>query len=78
MTPPSVDIKPRIGLVSVHFGATLAGDTLRVYASPVSQPCHAFAEPGGYGRTRKDTMAGEIEYRRTLEEPAGHGRTRRT
>jgi hypothetical protein len=35
-----------------------------------SQMCHAFAEPGGHGRTQKDTTAVEIEYRRTPEEPA--------
>jgi hypothetical protein len=40
--------------------------------------CHAFAEPDGYGRTREDTTASDIEYRRKLEEPAGHWRTRRT
>src|SRR5204863_9954927 len=40
----------------------------------VSHECHAFAEPGGNVRTQEDTRAGEIEYRRTLEEPAGHGR----
>src|SRR5439155_1128083 len=44
----------------------------------VSQMCHAFAEPGGHGRTQKDTTAVEVEYRRTLAEPAGHGRTRDT
>ena len=32
----------------------------------VSQICHAFAEPGGHRRTREDTKAGGIEYRRTL------------
>src|SRR5438552_12257562 len=35
----------------------------------VSQMCHAFAEPGGHGRTQKDTTAFEIAYRRTLKEP---------
>jgi len=44
----------------------------------VSQMCHAFAEPGGHGRTPEDTKATEVEYRRTLEEPAGYGRTRDT
>ena len=44
--------------------------------SIVSQMCHAFAEPGGHRRTREDTKAREIEYRRTREEPRGHGRTR--
>ncbi len=33
--------------------------------------CDAFAEPGGYRRTRDDTTAREIEYRRTLEETGG-------
>jgi len=37
-----------------------------------SQMCHAFAEPGGHGRTQKDTTAVEIEYRRTPEETGGH------
>jgi len=41
-----------------------------------SQLCHAFAEPRGYMRTRKDTKSSAIEYRRTLEEPPGYGRTR--
>lgn len=32
---------------------------------------HGFAEPEGYGRTLEDTTAGEIEYRRTLEDTRG-------
>jgi len=32
----------------------------------------------GTGRTREDTTAGEVEYRRTLQEPAVHVRTRHT
>ena len=38
-----------------------------------SQPCHAFAEPSGYRRTRKDMARSAAEYRRTLEEPLGYG-----
>jgi len=42
-----------------------------------SQPCHAFAEPSGYRRTRKDMARSAAEYWRTLEEPLGYRRTRR-
>ncbi len=41
-----------------------------------SQPCHAFAEPSGYRRSRKDMARSAAEYRRTLEESLGNGRTR--
>ena len=34
----------------------------------VSQPCHAVAEPGGYGRTPGDTTTGEIGHGRTPED----------
>jgi hypothetical protein len=30
--------------------------------------CHAFAEPGGHGRTPGDTTTGEIEHGRTPED----------
>jgi hypothetical protein len=50
--------------------------TLSLRGPRRSQPCHAFAEPGGCRRTRKDMTRSAAEYRRTLEEPLGDGRTR--
>ena len=67
-------VGPDSDLRSIHHEEHVSVQGLR--APTVSQPCHAFAEPGGYRRTREDARAGEIEYRRTLEEPTGHGRTR--
>jgi len=37
-----------------------------------SRPYHRLAEPGEYGRTRKDTTKLRIKYRRTLEDPPGY------
>ena len=37
-----------------------------------SQPCHAFAEPGGNRRTQEDTKKAQLEYRRTLEDTRGY------
>ena len=41
-----------------------------------AQPGHRIPEPGGSGRTRKDTKQTAIKYERTLEEPQGYWRTR--
>src|SRR5438105_12349296 len=41
-----------------------------------AQPGHRIPEPGGSGRTRKDTKQTAIKYERTLEEPRGYWRTR--
>ena len=37
-----------------------------------SQPGHRFPEPRGSTRTRTDTEAWQLEFRRTSAEPAGH------
>src|SRR5207237_3751130 len=41
-----------------------------------AQPGHRIPEPGGSGRTRKDTKQTAIKYERTFEEPRGYWRTR--
>src|SRR5205807_8007748 len=41
-----------------------------------AQPGHRIPEPGGSGRTQKDTKQTAIKYERTLEEPRGYRRTR--
>src|SRR5207245_5417394 len=43
------------------------------WTSAVAQPGHRIPEPGGSGRTRKDTKQTAIKYERTLEEPRGTG-----
>jgi hypothetical protein len=48
-----------------------SGDAVSRPAPWRSQLCHAFAEPSGYRRTRKDMVKSAAEYRRTLEKPLG-------
>jgi len=44
----------------------------------VSQICHAFPESEGHRRTREETRARQVEYRRTRRETGRHQRTRHT
>src|SRR6266581_8591381 len=46
--------------------------------SPMSQPCHALAEPGGCRRSQEDTKKIQLDYRRSLadtQDTRGHGIT---
>jgi hypothetical protein len=66
----------RFAFVRMRASRTIFADDTLILGLPVSQPCHAFAEPWGHWRSQEDTNKVQFEHRGKLADTTGRERTR--